>query len=118
MVRLVVLAGLAAVLVACGTRRIAILRKSALTYAQYHSLEKGMKADAILRSFGKPVDTLESDGRIRGLTYNCENGAGRIQQLRMVFDEKSRLDRWALRGEAVGADKETRKEEPPEPDDD
>ncbi|MHC4548230.1 MAG: hypothetical protein ACYTEZ_05575 [Planctomycetota bacterium] len=69
----------------------------ALSYSQYHSLERGMRAQAILRAFGTPAHTLEQDGKVRGLTYPCENSAGRVMQLRMVFDAQERLQQWALK---------------------
>jgi hypothetical protein len=73
--------------------------KNLLSYSQYHSLEQGMRAKAILKAFGDPVDTLEQDGKVRGLTYYCENATGQATQLRMVFDAKEGLTQWALRGQ-------------------
>jgi hypothetical protein len=71
--------------------------KNTLSYSQYHSLERGMRAKAVLKAFGDPAHTLEQDGRIRGLTYACENATGQVMQLRMVFDKKEQLQQWALR---------------------
>jgi hypothetical protein len=85
-------------------------KPDALSYAQYHSLEKGMTAAAILKAFGPPAHTLEQDGKVRGLTYFCEDAAGKAQQLRMVFDGDGRLEKWALTsGEAA-----PKREEPAE----
>lgn len=67
-----------------------------LNYSQYHSLEQGMTARAIRNSFGEPYHTLEQDGQVRGLTYWCEDSTGKTRQLRMVLDEKGRLQEWAL----------------------
>ena len=71
--------------------------RNTLSYSQYHSLEQGMRASAILKAFGDPVDALEQDGKVRGLTYNCENATGQVMQLRMVFDAEGGLTQWALR---------------------
>jgi len=71
--------------------------KNALSYSQYHSLEKGMRAQAILKAFGDPVHALEQDGKVRGLTYSCENATGQVVELRMVFDAEEGLKQWALR---------------------
>lgn len=71
--------------------------KNTLSYSQYHSLEQGMRAKAILKAFGDPIDALEQDGQVRGLTYNCENATGQVMQLRMVFDAEGGLTQWALR---------------------
>jgi hypothetical protein len=71
--------------------------KNTLSYSQYHSLEQGMRAKAILKAFGDPADALEQDGKMRGLTYFCENATGQVTQLRMVFDPEERLKQWALR---------------------
>jgi len=70
--------------------------KRALTYAQCQSLEKGMRANTVITAFGKPVDILERDGAIRGLSYLCENAAGVAVPLRMVFDDRGRLAEWVL----------------------
>jgi hypothetical protein len=69
-----------------------------------------MTAVAILNAFGPPVDTLEQDGKVRGLTYYCEDAAGNAQQLRMVFDSDGRLENWALK--STGAT--PKREEPAE----
>jgi len=70
--------------------------KNALSYSQYHSLEQGMRAKAILKAFGDPVHALEQDGKVRGLTYLCENATGQAVELRMVFDAQEGLQKWAL----------------------
>ena len=70
---------------------------SALSYAQYQSLKKGMRAHAILNAFGRPADTLEREGKLRGLTYRCEDGNGKARELRMVFSAGERLQEWVLR---------------------
>lgn len=70
--------------------------ENTLSYSQYHSLERGMRASAILKAFGDPTHTLEQDGEVRGLTYACENATGQVMQLRMVFDAKGGLTQWAL----------------------
>jgi len=90
-------------LAACGTTRIGwpaiggIGGGETLSYAQYKSLAKGMRARSILDAFGTPADTLERDGLIRGLTYRCEDGTGEVRQLRMVFTIEERLEEWALK---------------------
>ena len=71
--------------------------KNTLSYSQYHSLERGMRAKAVLKAFGDPAHALEQDGKIRGLTYFCENATGQVMQLRMVFDKDEQLQQWALR---------------------
>ncbi|MHC4134932.1 MAG: hypothetical protein ACYS0K_08110 [Planctomycetota bacterium] len=71
--------------------------RNALSYSQYHSLEQGMRAKAILKAFGDPVHALEQEGKVRGLTYFCENATGQVMQLRMVFDAKEGLTQWALK---------------------
>ncbi|MCH8814230.1 MAG: hypothetical protein IH957_03905, partial [Chloroflexi bacterium] len=35
---------------------------ASLSYAQYHSLEEGMSAKAVIAALGKPADALEQDG--------------------------------------------------------
>lgn len=70
--------------------------ENTLSYSQYHSLERGMRAKAILKAFGDPAHALEQDGKIRGLTYFCENATGQVMQLRMVFDAEEGLKQWAL----------------------
>ena len=67
-----------------------------LSFSQYNSLEEGTTAEAVLRAFGKPLDTLEKDGSVRGLTYRCKNSAGQVLRLRMVFDEAQKLENWVL----------------------
>ncbi|MHC4971842.1 MAG: hypothetical protein ACYTG3_05885 [Planctomycetota bacterium] len=71
--------------------------KNTLSYSQYHSLEQGMRAKAVLKAFGDPVHTLEQDGKVRGLTYFCENATGQVMQLRMVFSAEEQLHQWALK---------------------
>ena len=84
---------------ACGSQ-LRIGGGNPLSYAQYMSLEKGMHAGAIVRAFGKPAHSLEQDGKVRGLTYSCEDATGKVEQLRMVFTAEQRLDRWVLGGGA------------------
>jgi hypothetical protein len=71
--------------------------RNALSYSQYHSLERGMRAKAILKAFGDPVRALEQEGKVRGLTYSCENANGQVVELRMVFDAEEWLKQWVLR---------------------
>lgn len=71
--------------------------RNTLSYSQYHSLEPGMRARAVLKAFGDPAHTLEQEGKVRGLTYFCENATGQVMQLRMVFDDQEQLQQWALR---------------------
>ena len=75
-------------------------RHDSLSFAQYNSLETGMSAEAVITAFGKPADTLEKDGRIRGLGYRCQNARGVVVPLKMVFDERGRLKKWALQKSA------------------
>lgn len=71
--------------------------KNAVSFAQYNSLSKGMESSSVMRAFGRPADILEKDGKIRGLSYRCQNGNGKVVGLRMVFDQQSRLENWTLR---------------------
>ena len=55
-----------------------------------------MRSAAILNAFGEPAHTLEQDGLVRGLTYYCDDATGKVRQLRLVFDDRQRLEEWAL----------------------
>jgi hypothetical protein len=100
MARSITAAALILLLPACGGGgSILTGRKNSLNYAQYHSLESGLRAKSILKAFGRPYDMLEKDGKVRGLTYWCEDATGRVVELRMVFNEAERLEHWALMGE-------------------
>lgn len=55
-----------------------------------------MSAAAILQAFGPPADRLVKQGKVRGLTYPCEDAAGRPARLRMVFGSGQKLARWTL----------------------
>ena len=84
-----------------------------LSYAQYHSLQEGMDARAIMKAFGPPAGTLEQEGKIRGLAYRCQDSTGGVQELRMVFGADEKLEKWALRisrGEPVAAPQPAKKE--------
>ncbi|MGH2628239.1 MAG: hypothetical protein ACRDHY_16495 [Anaerolineales bacterium] len=67
-----------------------------LSYAQYRSLEKGMRAQDILHAFGRPSRILEGDGIVRFLSYRCENANGKVGRLQLAFDEKGTLETLAL----------------------
>jgi hypothetical protein len=69
----------------------------ALSYAQYASLEENMTAEAILKAFGPADDVRQEDGKVRGLTYACEDESGKVLQLRMAFSAEGRLQKWVLR---------------------
>ena len=56
-----------------------------------------MTAQAILSAFGPAGNVFEQDGKVRGLTYACEDASGQVQQLRMVFSADQRLEKWVLR---------------------
>jgi hypothetical protein len=56
-----------------------------------------MPADGIQEAFGPPADVLRKDGKVRGLTYPCENAEGEVMHLRMVFSAEGRLEDWALK---------------------
>ena len=71
--------------------------RNALSFAQYNSLSKGMPSSAITKAFGRPADILEKDGKVRGLSYRCEDGNGDVVGLKMVFDAQGLLEHWALR---------------------
>ena len=71
-----------------------------------------MRAQAILNAFGRPADTLERDGKIRGLTYRCEDGTGKTRELRMAFSAGERLQEWVLR---LRDGSELAPDEPPPP---
>ncbi|MFQ5844516.1 MAG: hypothetical protein ACE5JG_05945 [Planctomycetota bacterium] len=89
-----------------GIRKVFTFRHtdpSVLTYAHYRSLEAGMRAREIIDKFGPPPHVLERDGKIRGLTYRCENAAGSKTRLRMAFDEGEGLVASALDDEGVVA---------------
>jgi hypothetical protein len=81
---------------ACGGRSILGSGK-ALSYAQYRSLEAGTEARAILNAFGPAGNVFEQDGKVRGLSYACEDPAGQVLQLRMVFSADEKLEKWVLR---------------------
>jgi len=87
-----------ALIVAVGCGSLKLGSSGALSYAQGQSLSAGMEAKAILAAFGRPTNTLEQDGKIRGLTYPCEDFSGQVHELRMVFDQEEKLERWTLRG--------------------
>jgi hypothetical protein len=88
----------AALMTACGgvIRSAPGGRPDALSYAQFQSLEPGMTAKAIVGAFGAPADTLRRDGRVRGLKYWCENAAGEVVELRLLFSAEERLEKWRL----------------------
>ena len=56
-----------------------------------------MTAKAILNAFGPARDVLEQDGKVRGLTYPCEDASGQVLALRMVFSADEKLEKWVLR---------------------
>jgi len=87
-----------ALIVAAGCGSLKLGSSGALSYAQGQSLSAGMEAKAILAAFGRPSNSMEQDGKIRGLTYPCEDFSGQVHELRMVFDPDERLERWTLRG--------------------
>ena len=86
----------ATLILVAGCRGGAFGPRGSLSYAQYNSLEEGMGPGAVIAAFGKPTDTLERDGRVRGLGYRCQNARGIVVALRMVFDERGRLTKWTL----------------------
>ena len=51
-------------------------KRESVSHMQYRTLEKGMRAAAVIRAFGKPSDVLEKEGRIRGLSYRCQDARG------------------------------------------
>ena len=67
-----------------------------LQYGQYTSLSKGMGARTIIDTFGPPAHVLERDGKIRGLTYKCQNALGKKTYLRMAFDAQESLTGYVL----------------------
>ena len=67
-----------------------------LSYAQYNSLQRGVQAAAVRDAFGTPTHVFERDGAVAGFTYPCENSAGVVVPLKLVFTSEGRLDRWAL----------------------
>jgi len=71
--------------------------KNALSFAQYNSLAKGMTSASVMKAFGRPADVLEKDGKVRGLSYRCQDANGKVVGLRMVFDEQGQLQSWTLR---------------------
>ena len=81
---------------ACGGKSVFSGSSKALSYAQYKSLEKGTSAEAIQNAFGAAGNAFEKDGKIRGLAYPCEDAAGQVLQLRMVFTADEKLDNWVL----------------------
>jgi len=90
---------LIALLAGCwGTSRLGTRARHGpgLNYAQVRSLRGGMGAAEILKAFGPPSDRLVKEGKLRGLTYPCEDSTGRPARLKMVFDVRGRLARWAL----------------------
>ena len=67
-----------------------------LQYGQYTSLSPGMQARTIIHAYGPPVHVLERDGKIRALTYKCQNALGNQTQLRMAFDAQESLTSYVL----------------------
>ncbi len=55
-----------------------------------------MAAQAILNAFGSAGNALERDGKVRGLTYRCEDASGQVLELRMVFTADEKLENWVL----------------------
>jgi len=83
---------------ACGGRtRIFQGSEKPLSYAQYCSLEQGMGADAVQKAFGSADNVFQEDGKVRGLTYACEDASGKVLQLRMVFADDGQLQKWVLK---------------------
>ncbi len=74
-------------------------RRDALSYAQYQTLSAGMTLDAIRRSFGQGESPLERDGRVRALSFPCENAAGQVVWLKLAFGAEGDLESWVLQGE-------------------
>ncbi len=91
---ILVLAGLSAGLSGCKGGLFG--GRDALTYAQYNSLKAGMQAETVRAAFGTPTHVLERDGKVIGLTYPCENSAGKTVSLKLIFSPKGRLQKWAL----------------------
>ena len=83
-----------------------IFRGPSLSYAQYCSLEKGMRVETIRKGLGPGGDVLETDGKVRGLAYPCEDAEGKVLQLRMVFSEDGRLEKWVLKDPKAPASEE------------
>jgi hypothetical protein len=81
----------------CGGRSILGGSGKSLSYAQYRSLEAGMAAEDIVSAFGAAGNVLEQDGKVRGLSYPCEDASGQVLQLRMVFSTDGKLEKWVLR---------------------
>ena len=73
--------------------------RGTVSYAQYNALEKGMKSEAVLNALGPPDDVMEADGKVRGMSYLCEDGSGKVVGLRLVFDKDGGLEKWTLRSE-------------------
>jgi len=71
-------------------------RRDALSYAQYQTLTAGLTLDSIRASFGQGSNPLEREGRIRALTYACEDATGIVVWLKLVFDAEGRLESWVL----------------------
>jgi len=86
----------ALLLAACHGSVIIGERSGALSYAQYASLEKGMRAKTVLAAFGRPDKTVESDGRVVELTYRCEDASGKVVDLGLGFDADGVLTTWSL----------------------
>lgn len=97
MVRRITAAALILLAACGGSSRLFEGSQKALSYAQYRSLGEGMTAQAILNAFGAAGNVLEQDGKVRGLTYACEDASGQVLQLRMVFSSAERLENWVLR---------------------
>lgn len=86
------------ILTACQGPLALLGKGEALSYAQVQSLEKGMRAKTILRTFGEPLHRLEKEGRVVGLTYRCEDARGKIRELRLGFSPDGVLQRWTVAG--------------------
>jgi hypothetical protein len=87
--------------VSCGVRPVVSSTgeryPKSLSYAQYHTLSRGLSAPTVIRIYGPPAATVRQGDRVVGLSYACEDADGKLTELRMLFDGDERLSRWGLR---------------------
>jgi hypothetical protein len=88
-------------LFACHSGVISGESSGALSYAQYQSLEKGMREATVLQAFGRAHGRVEKDGKVESLTYRCEDAEGNVKDLRLAFDAEGVLERWSFEGQGA-----------------
>jgi outer membrane protein assembly factor BamE (lipoprotein component of BamABCDE complex) len=85
------------ILAACAA--VGSSKGNALSFAQVQSLRERMSVEEVVRQFGQPLDTKKVDGKTRALAYRAENAQGKVEELRIAFDDNG-LVRWTLAARA------------------